>query len=162
MKGDDVKLSKIIFTGESLQTFIDEVKKYTDAEISALVNSAPETLDTLGELAVAFESNQDMVEILDAAITKKQDATTRITSAASSLVLSDNSEYYLTNVSSLTLSYPEGSFEAWMSIAFSTTETISVIFPSETKYIGAAPTFNKGETWEISIKDGVAICWRVK
>ena len=152
---------KKIFTTESLLAFINEIKKYTDSEISALVNSAPETLDTLGELAAAFESNKDMVEILDAAITKKKDIATRITSSASSLVLSDNAEYYLTDVSSLTLSYPDGNFETWMSLSFSTTETISVIFPSGTKYIGAAPTFNKGETWEISIKDGVAICWRV-
>lgn len=42
-----------------------------DVAIAALVNSAPETLDTLGELATAFEENADMVATLDAAVTNK-------------------------------------------------------------------------------------------
>lgn len=54
---------------------LDEAKSYADTEIAALVNSAPETLDTLGELATAFQENQDMVATLDAAITTKANAT---------------------------------------------------------------------------------------
>lgn len=42
-----------------------------DGAIADLVNSAPETLDTLGELATAFEENADMVATLDAAVTNK-------------------------------------------------------------------------------------------
>ena len=85
-----------------------------------------------------------------------------VTNIESPLKLNDNTEYRLTDVSSLTLSYPDGNFEVWMSISFSETETISVIFPTETQFIGAAPTFSNGQTWEISIKDGVAVCWRVE
>lgn len=48
-------------------------KTYVDEKIADLVNSAPETLDTLGELADAFEENQDMVETLNQAITNKMD-----------------------------------------------------------------------------------------
>lgn len=48
-----------------------EAKAYADTVVAALVNSAPETLDTLGELAIAFEENADMVATLDAAITNK-------------------------------------------------------------------------------------------
>lgn len=48
-------------------------KTYVDKKIVDLVNSAPETLDTLGELADAFEENQDMVETLNLAITNKMD-----------------------------------------------------------------------------------------
>lgn len=48
-----------------------EILEYVDDEVAALVNSAPETLDTLGELAIAFEENKDMVETLNAAVTNK-------------------------------------------------------------------------------------------
>ncbi len=45
-------------------------------QISNLVNSAPETLDTLGELATAFEENQDVVDALNSSITNKVDKVT--------------------------------------------------------------------------------------
>ena len=52
---------------------LSEAKSYADTQIAALVNAAPETLDTLGELATAFEENKEVVEALDASITNKQD-----------------------------------------------------------------------------------------
>ena len=45
-------------------------------QIANLVNSAPETLDTLGELATAFEENQDVVDALNSSITNKVDKVT--------------------------------------------------------------------------------------
>lgn len=105
---------------------------------------------------------EKIIDDIKTKLDAKKNVTNIVTSAEASLLLSDNTEYRLTNVSSLTLSYPSGNFEVWMNISFSTSETISVTFPAETKYIGAAPTFNNGETWEISIKDGVAVCWRVE
>lgn len=54
-----------------LTTTLTEAKSYTDTAVADLVNSAPETLDTLGELAAAFEENADMVATLDAAVTNK-------------------------------------------------------------------------------------------
>jgi hypothetical protein len=48
-------------------------KTYVDTKIADLVNSAPEALDTLGELATAFGENKEVVEALDAAITNKKD-----------------------------------------------------------------------------------------
>lgn len=56
--------------GAALESLI-EAKSYADTAVAALVNSAPETLDTLGELATAFQENADMVEILNAAVTNK-------------------------------------------------------------------------------------------
>lgn len=50
---------------------LDNAKTYADTAVAALVNSAPETLDTLGELAAAFEENADMVATLNAAVTNK-------------------------------------------------------------------------------------------
>lgn len=99
---------------------------------------------------------------LEAMLNSKQNTPTYINTSETALMLSDNTEYRLTDISSLTLSYPEDNFEIWMRLSFSPTETVNVVFPTETKYIGAAPTFNNGEVWEISIKDGVAICWRIE
>lgn len=84
-----------------------------------------------------------------------------VSTAGTSILLEDNTEYRLADVSSLTLSYPEGNFEVWMRLEFSETETINVVFPTETRFIGTEPVFENGQTWEISIKDDVAICWRV-
>ena len=44
---------------------------YVEEAVANLVNSAPQTLDTLGELATVFEENLDMVETLNAAVTNK-------------------------------------------------------------------------------------------
>ena len=50
-------------------------EEYVNTEIAALVNSAPEALDTIGELATAFQENQDIVETLNQAIGDKADKT---------------------------------------------------------------------------------------
>lgn len=50
-----------------------ETETFVNDKVAALVNAAPETLDTLGEIATALNSNQELVETLDAAITNKQD-----------------------------------------------------------------------------------------
>lgn len=58
-------------TTDNAQAKLEEAKSYADTSIANLVNSAPETLDTLGELAAAFEENHDMVETLNEAIAFK-------------------------------------------------------------------------------------------
>lgn len=47
-------------------------KAYVDDAVAGLVDSAPETLNTLGELATAFNEHQEVVDALDAAITNKK------------------------------------------------------------------------------------------
>ena len=46
---------------------------YTDSKVSALINGAPSTLDTLKEIADAMEENQTVVEALETAIGNKTD-----------------------------------------------------------------------------------------
>ena len=46
---------------------------YVDGKVAALVNGAPETLDTLDELAAALKDNADIVTVLTDSIGKKQD-----------------------------------------------------------------------------------------
>lgn len=47
---------------------------YVEETVANLVNSAPETLDTLGELAVAFQENEEVVDVLNQAIATKYSA----------------------------------------------------------------------------------------
>lgn len=50
-------------------------KSYTDSEIAALIDSAPETRDTLAELAKAIQDNETVVDALNSAIGNKADKT---------------------------------------------------------------------------------------
>ena len=81
--------------------------------------------------------------------------------SGTSMTLADNTEYRLTDVTELTITYPNGNFECWMRLAFATEGAITVTLPGATQYIGTTPAFANGETWELSIKDGVVIAQRV-
>ena len=79
----------------------------------------------------------------------------------SNITLEDNTEYRLTSVTTLNLTYPTGRFECWMRLTFAASGEATVILPTGTKYIGTTPDFKNGETWEMSIKDGVVIAQKV-
>lgn len=55
----------------SVESALTECKGYTDEKIAALVNGAPETLNTLDELAAALKDNAGIVDTLNAAIGNK-------------------------------------------------------------------------------------------
>jgi len=61
-------------TSGAAATALTDAKAYTDTKISDLINSAPTTLDTLGEIAAAMEENADVVAALETAIGSKADA----------------------------------------------------------------------------------------
>lgn len=105
-----------------------------------------------------YNSTQQDVETVMAALNKL--FTTKVTTG-SNITLADNTEYRLTNVTTLTLTYPAGNFECWMRLNFAANGNPTVIFPAGTKYIGTTPDFKNGETWELSIKDGVVIAQKV-
>lgn len=50
---------------------IKGAKKYADEKVAALVDGAPEALDTLDELAAALKDNKDIVTVLEQAIGNK-------------------------------------------------------------------------------------------
>ncbi len=77
------------------------------------------------------------------------------------ITLADNTEYRLTNVTTLNLSYPTGDFECWMRLTFAASGDPTVILPTGTKYIGTTPDFKNGETWELSFKDKVLAAQKV-
>ena len=66
-------------TGKTLDKILTEnataANSYTDAKVAALVDSAPETLDTLKEIADAIQENESTVDAINAAIANKADKT---------------------------------------------------------------------------------------
>lgn len=64
-----------IITLENLTTYDGKIKEftiaYTDGKIAELVNSAPDTLDTLGELAAALDDNADILDVINTQINNK-------------------------------------------------------------------------------------------
>ena len=79
----------------------------------------------------------------------------------SNITLADNTEYRLTDVTTLTLTYPTGKFECWMRLTFAASGNITVTLPADTEYLGATPNFKNGETWELSFKDKVLAAKKV-
>lgn len=57
----------------SAATALSDAKEYADTKISNLINGAPETLDTLKELADAVTENSDLMDTLNGAIGTKAD-----------------------------------------------------------------------------------------
>lgn len=86
---------------------------------------------------------------------------TTIDNEHGTVFLVDNAEYRLADITTLTLNYPAGDFECWLKLTFAESGSITVTLPTGTKYIGNAPSFANGETWEMSIKDGVVIAQKV-
>ena len=79
----------------------------------------------------------------------------------SNVTLEDNTEYRLTNVTTLNLTYPTDNFECWMRLSFAANGDATVTLPVDTKYLGAVPNFKKGETWELGFKDRVLAAQKV-
>ena len=58
----------------SASSALTSAKSYTDTKIAGLINGAPTTLDTIGEIATAMAANEDVVEALESAIGTKANA----------------------------------------------------------------------------------------
>lgn len=82
-------------------------------------------------------------------------------SEGTNITLADNTEYRLTDVTTLTLTYPTSDFECWMRLTFAVSGDITVTLPTTTQYIGTTPAFANGETWELSFKDKVLAAQKV-
>ena len=79
-----------------------------------------------------------------------------------SATLADNAEYRMTGLQTLTVQYPENAkFECWMRLSFAASGDITVTLPAGTGYIGTAPDFQNGETWELSFKDKILAAQKV-
>lgn len=72
---ETVSTSKAVFDYVTISdnTTLASANSYTDTAIADLVGTAPDTLNTLEELAAAVQNNETVVEALDSAITNKAD-----------------------------------------------------------------------------------------
>lgn len=66
-------IETITIYGSTITEKLFDINDYTDNTIANLVNAAPETLDTLGELATALQNNAEVINVLNEAITNKVD-----------------------------------------------------------------------------------------
>ena len=71
INGQVFKFGQDITIGEVDYVTSAELNERVSSEISKLVNSAPDTLDTLGEIAIALENNEEVIEVLNNAISNK-------------------------------------------------------------------------------------------
>lgn len=129
----------------------------------------------LPELAAAVESMRDLKALfggttdLKAAIINSLGFTPQAppsqytySTAQVSATLNDNAEYRMTGLQTLTVQYPEDAkFECWMRLNFAASGDITVTLPAGTGYIGTAPDFHNGETWELSFKDKILAARKV-
>lgn len=85
-----------------------------------------------------------------------------VLSAPTSVALSDECEYYLTDVGDISFTYPSDTyFECWIGLRLSSAESHTVTFPDGTSYIGGAPEWEASAQYEISVKDKVVIIKKV-
>ena len=63
------------YVNNKASSTLGESKSYTDTKIANLVGSAPTTLDTIGEIATALQSNANVVTALNNSIATKQNST---------------------------------------------------------------------------------------
>ena len=83
-------------------------------------------------------------------------------SAPTSVALSDECEYYLTDVGDIFFTYPSDTyFECWIGLSLSSAESHTVTFPDDTSYIGSTPEWEVSAQYEISVKDKVVIIKKV-
>ncbi len=64
-------LNNDVYLNRAVDASYQQATGYTDQKIADLINGAPSTLDTLGEIAQAMRENDNVVDALDAAIGTK-------------------------------------------------------------------------------------------
>lgn len=124
-----------------------------------------DTLDKLSDANGKLQYNGSDISITKngviAALGYTPKAVSAQVSTGTNITLADNTEYRLTDVTTLSLSYPTGKFECWMRLTFAASGNITVTLPADTEYLGATPNFKNGETWELSFKDKVLAAQKV-
>jgi hypothetical protein len=144
--------ASVVGFSSTLETFPSNINKVSSA-LDWLIQKAHEhsnksVLDGLSDSNGVLTYNGNLI-------------TPQKISEGSNITLTDNTEYRLTDVTTLNLSYPEGAFECWMRLTFAESGNITVTLPADTKYIGTVPDFKNGETWELSFKDKVLAAQKV-
>lgn len=133
------------------------VRLAVGTELVRQINPDYEQMTNLPEInGVTLLGDQSAADLGLAAATQTVTQT-----APTAIALADNTVYHLSDVASLTLSYPAaGHWECLLALSTAASGTITVTLPASS-YIGEAPSFGNGETWELSIRDGVVVAGKV-
>lgn len=112
-----------------------------------------DTTKAMASYIFTEEIKQDIADIVEEDLSVRH---VKITNG-STITLQDNCDYYSdTPITSLTIKYPSGDFISSVSFTLADAGSINISLP-ESKCIGTAPAFANGETWELSIKNGVVV-----
>ena len=150
---------------EELQELIDEASELLDNTDLSNYYTKTETDQALTKKANKSELPQKVSELendsgylVAADIENKADKPQKeYFPDVQTITLADNTNYVASDViSNLTIIYPEGDFIASLTFTLASEGDITITLP-ESKYIGGAPTFANGETWELNIKNGVVV-----
>ncbi len=108
-----------------------------------------------------YATKEEMQEGLEQVETKADKTAYATFHDGETISLTDNTEYKAAEpISTLTLTYPTNDFICSLYFTLASSGTITVTLP-ESKYIGETPDFKNGETWELSIKNGVVVGGKV-
>ena len=121
------------------------------------------TVSTIGIDNIPTQNSNNLVKSGDvySSLANKQNITSVVSETSPTAVtLSDNTEYNLSDVSNLTITFPNGNFECYLLITTADSPSISITLPLA-KYIGVKPTFLPNQTWELSIKNGIVVAGKV-
>lgn len=136
-------------------------KSLTDAE-NIQGTWVEKVLKVYDDIYISGTAGQQLGRSEDGVLwTDSQGITKHSLNNASTVALENNAEYRGTGIASLELQYPDGDFECWLRFTTAAEGSVNITFPESTEYIGDRPEFGNNETWEISVKDGIAVALEV-
>ena len=124
----------------------------------AKADTALQTVDL--EYSAQSQNPQSGTAVCEA-ISGKQDKFKVVNIQNESVLLEDNAVFVGTNISTLTVTSPQGNFDCLIKITTASSGNINITLPVSA-YIGAPPVFSNGETWEISISNGIAVAGKAE
>lgn len=86
-------------------------------------------------------------------------------SNGATITVADNTSYYaLAPINNLTIVYPSSDFICHLKFTVGVDDNgnYNIALPIDSKYIGKTPDFQVGETWELSIHNGVVVGGKVE
>ncbi len=133
----------------------------TMADLQDIEDDIATINNNISSMQTAINGKADSTTVSNG-LASKADKTAFVSrTAPTALTVADNTEYYLSNVANLTITFPSGKFECWIRLTTASNFT-GVTFPSSAMYIGDVPDFGANERWEVSIKNDVVVAGKVE
>lgn len=107
------------------------------------------------EVKIDLSNYYNKSEITNLLSSKKDNVSEVAISTGNSYTMANNTEYRAAAaINTLTFTSPAGNYECWIKFTTASSGAVTVSLPNG---IVGTPTISNSETWEISVKDGVAI-----